>query len=409
MIAAGLVAAALATVSVDADRPIGRGDVPAQLRAPGFAGEVEIRTRGRWSQRFPKKSYAVEIRERRGWRLAARAPGRGRLDPLRRLQRPHADPQRARVRDGATGWAATPPRTRFVELRLNGRHHGVYVLMEKLELGRVHGDFLLEMTSPRPGAAQGPLVPHPARAGRWCGPIQSATTCGAAERSPSATASRGPSARCIAAGAWRRHLHAGAAVDYLLVNELFKNQDAMEASTFITGAGGRLRLGPVWDFDFSSGNSQRAPSRFLHGWMAAERPWAERLYADRAFRRQMARRWAQLRRERAAGLAAALGRRARPRAGPAARRDSARWRAGGDRPRGPTPGTRASCGPGSIAGSTGWTATCDRPRRPRPAPGHRPRRGRRARLRALPSAPPAHGPRGRLRPLQRRRLPRPRR
>ena len=91
----------------------------------------------------------------------------------------------------------------------------------------------------------------------------------------------------------------------------------------------------MWDFDFSSGNSKRAPSRFLHGWMAAERPWAERLYADRAFRRQMARRWAQLRRAGLRALAAALARRLTSRAlAPAARRDSARWRAGGDRPRG---------------------------------------------------------------------------
>jgi hypothetical protein len=97
---------------------------------------------------------------------------------------------------------------------------------------------------------------------------------------------------------------------------------------------GRLRLGPVWDFDFSSGNSKRAPSRYLHGWMAGQRPWAERLYADRGFRRQMARRWAQLRRS---GLRARLLRSvdAYQRAlAPAARRDSRRWKAGGDRPRG---------------------------------------------------------------------------
>jgi hypothetical protein len=198
----------------------------------------------------------------------------------------------------------------------------------------VRGDFLLEMTSPRQAKRKDPSfrTPIARRPVVWEDPEREDL------RRSGALAIRDRVARAERAlyrgGSWRRHLHAGAAVDFLLVQELFKNQDAMQASTFVTGHRGRLRLGPVWDFDFSSGNSHRAPSRFLHGWMAAERPWAERLYADHGFRRQMARRWAQLRR---AGLRAWLLRSvdAYGRAlAPAARRDSRRWRAGGDRPRG---------------------------------------------------------------------------
>jgi CotH kinase protein len=330
MIAAGLAAAALATVSVDADRRIGRADVPAQLSAPGFAGPVEIRTRGRWSQRFPKKSYAVEIKG---------------ADPAL-LGMPAEDDwilysaynDRTLIRnvlayDTARSTGRYAARTRFVQLRLNGRYHGVYVLMEKLELGRVRGEFLLEMTSPGQALRKDPSFRTPrGRPVVWADPERGDL------RRARARAIRDRVVRAERAlyrgGPWRRHLHAGAAVDYLLVQELFKNQDAMEASTFMTGAGGRLRLGPVWDFDFSSGNSHRAPSRHLHGWMAAERPWAERLYADRGFRRAMARRWAQLRRT---GLRARLLRSVDTYSralAPAARRDSRRWPAGGDRPRG---------------------------------------------------------------------------
>ena len=64
-------------------------------------------------------------------------------------------------------------------------------------------------------------------------------------------------------------------------------------------AGGRLTLGPIWDFDISMGNSDYGPSRRLAGWMLARRDWAERLYRDRGFRRALARRWREL---RAAGL-----------------------------------------------------------------------------------------------------------
>jgi hypothetical protein len=330
MIAAALVAGTLATVNVDADRPIGRSDVPAQLRAPGFTGLVEIRTRGRWSQRFPKKSYAVEIRD--GEAALAGMPA----DDDWILYAAYND--RTLIRNvlayetaRATGRYAA--RTRFVELRLNGRYHGVYVLMEKLELGRVGGDFLLEMTSPGQALRKDPSFRTPrGRPVVWADPELDDLDRRRA-RQISRRVARAERALYRGRG-WRRRLHAGAAVDFLLVQELFKNQDAMEASTFMTGDRGRLRLGPVWDFDFSSGNSKRAPSRHLHGWMAAERPWAERLYADRGFRRQMARRWAQLRR---AGLRARLlrGVDAYERAlAPAARRDSRRWKAGGDRPRG---------------------------------------------------------------------------
>jgi hypothetical protein len=330
VLVAGLVAATLATVSVDADRRIGRTDVDAQLRAPGFTGQIEIRTRGRWSQHFAKKSYAVDIR-------GAEAALHGLpADDDWILYAAYND--RTLIRnvlayDTARFMGRYAARTRFVHLRLNGRYHGVYVLMEKLEIGRVRGDFLLEMTSPRQAKRKDPSFRTPlGRPVVWADPERDDLDRRQARRIRDRVV-RAERA-LYRGGAWRRHLHAGAAVDYLLVQELFKNQDAMQASTYVTGARGRLRLGPVWDFDFSSGNTHRAPSRFLTGWMAAERPWAERLYADQSFRRQMARRWAQLRRN---GLRARLLRSVDEHSralAPAARRDSRRWKAGGDRPRG---------------------------------------------------------------------------
>jgi hypothetical protein len=344
MLVAGLVTAALAAgppaVSVDAERRIGRREVGATLRTPGFEGQVAIETRGRWSRRFPKKSYAVEVREPDGSNRNVSLLGLPADDDWI-LYAAYND--RTLVRNvlayaTARRMGRYAARTRFVSLRLNGRYHGVYVLMEKVKLhdDRVRGDFLLEMTSPRQARRKDPSFRTPIahRPVVWEDPeredLETARAHGIRDRVARAERAlyRGRP------GAWRRHLHAGAAVDFLLVNELFKNQDTMEVSTFVTGSRGTLRLGPVWDFDFSSGNSHRAPSRYLHGWMAAERPWAERLYADAAFRRHMARRWAQLRRT---GLRAWLLRSVDDHAralGPAARRDSRRWKAGGDRPRG---------------------------------------------------------------------------
>ena len=338
MLAAGLVTALLAagppTVDIAVDRRIGTREATAVLRAPGYEGEVAIRTRGRWSRRFPKKSYRVETREDASllglpadddWILYAAWNDRTLI-------------RNVLAYDTARWMGRYAARTRFVELTLNGRYRGVYVLMERLELHdeRVRGDFLLEMTSPGQAERKDPSFRTPVarRPVVWEDPER-----GDLKRRRAAAIQRRVSRLERALyhgppGAWRRHLHAGAAVDFLLVNELFKNQDVMEASTFMTGAGGTLRLGPVWDFDFSSGNSKRAPSRFLAGWTAAQRPWASRLYADRAFMRHMGRRWAELRRAGLRGrLLRAVDDYGRALA-PAARRDSARWPAGGERPRG---------------------------------------------------------------------------
>jgi hypothetical protein len=82
-----------------------------------------------------------------------------------------------------------------------------------------------------------------------------------------------------------------------LINELFKNQDAFHASTYMALAGGRLHMGPVWDFDISMGNSDYGASRKLRGWMLRHKAWASRMYRDRQFTRRMAARWAEWRRK----------------------------------------------------------------------------------------------------------------
>src|SRR5918992_4164431 len=271
MLAAGLLTATLATVSVDADARIGPREVPAQLRVPGFEGQVAIETRGRWSRHFPKKSYALEVRDPDGSNRNVGLLGLPADDDwiLYAAYNDRTLIRNVLAYETARRMGRYAARTRFVQLQLNGSYHGVYVLMEKLKLhdDRVRGDFLLEMTSPRQARRKDASfrTPIARRPVVWEDPERDDLDRGRA------LAIRNRVARAERAlyrgrpGSWRRHLHAWAAVDFLLVNELFKNQDAMEASTYLTGIGGKLRLGPVWDFDFSSGNSNRAPSRHPEG------------------------------------------------------------------------------------------------------------------------------------------------
>ncbi len=102
------------------------------------------------------------------------------------------------------------------------------------------------------------------------------------------------------ASGWRRHLDEASAVDFVLLSELFKNQEAFNTSTYLAqGEGEKWALGPLWDVDLSMGNFHYGPASRLPGPMLAERDWALRLYADPAFVAAVADRWQEL---RAAGL-----------------------------------------------------------------------------------------------------------
>ena len=83
---------------------------------------MTIRTRGRWSQRFPKKSYAVEIRDGDARRCTGFP-----ADDDWILYAAYND--RTLIRNAlayatARSMGRYAARTRFVELRLNGRYHG---------------------------------------------------------------------------------------------------------------------------------------------------------------------------------------------------------------------------------------------------------------------------------------------
>ncbi|MGH2945948.1 MAG: CotH kinase family protein [Solirubrobacteraceae bacterium] len=296
-------AAGLPLLRVDAPRGIpDEPKVTAQLRMPGYRGRIGIEQRGQSSRRlFPKKSFAIELRD---------AKGEDRKVPLLGmpddgdwvLYGPYNDKTLMRnvVAYRTARWMGRyAARTRFVRLRLNGRYHGVYVLMEKLELGadRVRGEALYEFTFPFQAQFKDPsfVTPVKRRPIVWEDPERGDLTRGRAQRL--ARPVRRAARALYGPGSWRRWIDAGSAVDFALVNELFKNQDGFHGSTYMSlGEDGRLRMGPVWDFDIAMGNSDYGPSSRLRGWMLRHRDWVERMYRDRAFASRMARRWRELRR-----------------------------------------------------------------------------------------------------------------
>jgi hypothetical protein len=294
-------AAQLPVVRVDAAGAIpDEPKVEASLRMPGYEGRIGIERRGQSSQRFPKLSYAIELRDTDGKDRKAPLLGMP-ADGDWILFAPYNDKTLMRnvlAYETARAIGRYAARTRFVELHLDGRYHGIYVLMERLELAgeREQGEALLEFTFPFQARSKAPSFHTPVKRRPivWEDPERgdlSGQRAGAIARRV-----RAAERALYGGGDWRRHIDEPAAVDFVLLNELFKNQDGFHASTFMTlHADGRLRLGPVWDFDIAMGNSDHGPSRRLAGWMLKRRDWAERLYRDPGFTRAMAARWTQLR------------------------------------------------------------------------------------------------------------------
>jgi hypothetical protein len=105
---------------------------------------------------------------------------------------------------------------------------------------------------------------------------------------------------------WRAYLDETSFMDFLIINELFKNVDGYRLSTYMhKDRGGKLKAGPVWDFDLSSGNDGRAMavdewellSQLQPGFNDYFPPfwWCEMLH-DGAFRSGLRARWRELRR-----------------------------------------------------------------------------------------------------------------
>lgn len=325
----------------------GRGFNRLRDRPNEYSGPIGIETRGTSSQASPKKQYAFETRKRSGKNDSVSLLGMPKENDWV-LNAAHGDPSLIRSvlayrLSNALGRYAS--RTRFVELVVNGRYRGVYVLAEKLKIDKRRVDvrgadgeaYLLEVSSDEKTTHRDEIFRLPVRGlpVKWTDPERDDLQDSAAS---AIEAQVGEFDRVLASpsfadpnAGYPTHLDVPAAVDYVLVNELFKNQDAFRHSLFMhRGAGTKLRFGPVWDFDVSSGNprvpeDEAAPA----GWITTASPWADRLWADPAFVRALADRWRALRAqgvpERLPVWAARYERELRA---PAAR-DYRRWRQSG--------------------------------------------------------------------------------
>jgi hypothetical protein len=101
---------------------------------------------------------------------------------------------------------------------------------------------------------------------------------------------------------YAKFLDVDAFIDHYWLVEMSKNVDGFRFSAFLQlSPGGRLKMGPIWDWDQSFGNANFYGGDSPEGWYwpnirEKEIRWFARLNQDPSFQRRTIERWRELRR-----------------------------------------------------------------------------------------------------------------
>lgn len=303
----------------------------------GYNGKINIELRGSSTLGFPKKSYLFETQDSFGLNNNVSLLGM----PVENdwiLYAPYSD--KSLIRNVVTyhlgnqmgSWA---PRTRFCELIINGDYRGVYVLMERIKRddnrldiatllqtdifgNELTGGYIIRIDkTDQPDIVGWTSYPNPAPDYPDYSPLffqyyypkpedlvpqQEAyiqafilqlenTLCSATFTDP--------------VNGYRRYLDAGSVIDHFIMRELAKEIDSYRFSTFMykekDSDGGRLHLGPIWDFNLGYGNVNYGDAERAwetDGWIYDKWSriyWWKRLFEDPLVINRLKCRWEELR------------------------------------------------------------------------------------------------------------------
>lgn len=294
-----------------------------------YEGRIGIEVRGKTSQHFPKRQYGFEIRDKNGndkdvslLQLPAES------DWI--LNGPYSDKSLIRnylAYEFSNRIGRYASRTRFVELFLNegkyenlGAEHyaGVYLLMEKIKRGKkrvdirslkstqedpseITGGYILKIDKLDPYDSYfftryGTQLIHVYPKGRDVSSAQKAWIRNYMNAFESALAGKD---FADPDNGYAKYIDIDSFIDHFIINELFKNTDGFRNSTYMyKDRDDKLKMGPVWDFNLSMGNTVFYNGWETENWLIDTNPvpfWWERLLTDENFRQRLVKRWETLR------------------------------------------------------------------------------------------------------------------
>ena len=300
-----------------------------------FTSPIGIEIRGNSSQTFPKKSWGLELWDAAGEGVPAALLGMPEEEDWV-LYGPWMDRSLVRNVFGYgiwqdLGWYA--PRSRFCDLYLHDdpavslaeSYEGLYVLTEKIKRDgdrvdiaslneedvaepAITGGYLLEIMEPErldadevglplsEGFVASLVYPDPEK----ITPVQQAWIQNHLAEFEAALFGENFTDPELGYG---RFINEASFIDYMILQEYFKNRDAFHASTFFyKDRDGAIHMGPVWDLNiamgyFSFAGLQETSGFILNqdGGRIARSPWARRLLEDEGFKQRFINRWRELR------------------------------------------------------------------------------------------------------------------
>lgn len=300
-----------------------------------FVSPIGIERRGNSTQTFPKASWSMELRDETGSGVDAALLGMPEEEDWV-LYGPWMDRSLVRNTVGYGVWADLgyyAPRTRFCEVYLldergenaANAYEGVYALTEKIKRDKnrvdiakldendveepdISGGYLLEIMLPSRldvdeigiplsgGFVASLVYPKPSDSLRvqrnWITKYLADF-----EKALFSTTFTNPES------GYARFIDEPSFIDYMLLQEFFKNRDAFHSSTFLyKDRGGALRLGPIWDLNIAMGYFSFQGLEGTADWLLNQEggpiersPWTRRLLQDPGFRSRYIARWNELR------------------------------------------------------------------------------------------------------------------
>jgi hypothetical protein len=264
------------------------------------SGALEIRGRGNstWDL-SPKKSYRLRLEE--GQSLLGMPSSRHWV-----LLANHSDKTLLRnalaMELGERLGMAWTPHTAAVELFLNGRYDGVYLLSENIRVDedrvnidelseedvsadKITGGYLLEVDFRQDGYTMITAIdelPIVFQDPEQPTPEQEAYIKNYIDELESVLHS---DSFADPASGYAAYIDVDSFIRWYFVNEIFRNIDSnMWSSCWMyKPRDGKLHMGPVWDFDLAAGNANYDDAFKTDGWWVREAPWFSRLFEDPAF------------------------------------------------------------------------------------------------------------------------------
>jgi hypothetical protein len=304
-----------------------------------YKGKIGIELRGSSSQWYsPKKSYSLETQDSTGANLNVSLLGLP-ADNDWILSAAFSD--QTMLRNALTYALARDAgryasRARYCEVVLDGVYQGVYTFLEKIKPGanRTNISKLKATDNAGDGLTGGYILKLDkttgAPAASWLSKYSTATdttenrilfqvdypkladitpqqrTYIEAYSDSFETALSTKSFADARAG-YRHYINTASFIDYFLLTELSRNIDGYCYSTYFTkdraSKGGKLTMGPLWDYDLAWGNAGFCAGDSAAGWVYANAYcsghkvpfWWRQLLADTTFSRELHTRWTSLR------------------------------------------------------------------------------------------------------------------